>query len=579
MNRRVTLVLSLVLASSLPAADEPPKPVSPEQAQKAKQSFESARLLLFKGEFDGAVTLLEEAVKADPTKLSYQLMLAKAHRFAGQTSKAVDVLEGILEQQPDHLQAGIELAEMLMPGKEPDRVIKVLEPLLRFRRDYPLYHLLAEAHYRKRQLDQARGYFEDAIKLNDRNSADHYQLGNIYLAQKRLANAAGAYEKAGELGFSSPVYHFKLASVYFNLHNYLGKLELVEVIDGKPGEVVNDRLLIDPVPGSPHRFRAAGPRSAVFQAARARAKDVNSFALDFLQANIWLRAGMFERAEALYGPLEADVPKDEAGAYWYQRAQAALGLRKYEQYLGHLNRAIEAEPQTYRPALGEALITVANRHQQQGDAEKHVEYLARAMALNPISSRLHLALADAYWLKKDREKAIQQYKMVLELEPEFPFRVQILNRIQGQEESNVAIGTATTPRLFTAVPGKLDLAKARCPVTGQPVVDTIKADHAGGTVFFASTQAVDAFKGNPKQFEIKANYQLFVTKQAQAQVCPLTSRRLNPTITARVDEVDVPLCCKGCQGRVNRAEVAEKMNLLFAADSFKDHYKVTPLAP
>ena len=103
-----------------------------------------------------------------------------------------------------------------LPEKQPDRVIAVLEPLLKYKHDYPLYHLLGEAHYQKEQLDKARHYFEEAIKLNGQSALDHYQLGNIYLAQKRFAKAAQAYERAGQLLVQAP------ASAQLN--QYLGAL-------------------------------------------------------------------------------------------------------------------------------------------------------------------------------------------------------------------------------------------------------------------------------------------------------------------------------------------------------------------
>ena len=97
----------------------------------------------------------------------------------------------------------------------------VLEPLLKYRHDYPTNHLLAEAKYNLGDLQAARGYFEEAVRLNPRSAADHYDLGNIYLAGNFFALAAEAYNAALSLGMQSPVLHYKLGSAYFNLRNYL----------------------------------------------------------------------------------------------------------------------------------------------------------------------------------------------------------------------------------------------------------------------------------------------------------------------------------------------------------------------
>ncbi|MEX2141216.1 MAG: tetratricopeptide repeat protein, partial [Pirellulales bacterium] len=309
----------------------------------------------------------------------------------------------------------------------------VLEPLLKYKHDYPLYHLLGEAHYQKEQLDKARHYFEEAIKLNGQSAADHYQLGNIYLAQKRFAKAAQVYERAGQLGLSSGVYHFKLASVYYNLHRYLGNVTTVEIRGGEPGQIKNNLLLLDRVPGGQDVFYVAHPQSAIFQAAKAQELGIDIFEIRFLEANIWLSAKRFEKADRIYGKLENEVKSTDAGLFWFYWSQTALGLGELDKYLARMEKAIVADASVYKPMLADAHVTIATRYQQQGNTAKYIEHLAKAVVENPLSSRLHLTLADAFWLDNQRDQAIEQYKLVLELDPDHADRVRLLNRIRGQE--------------------------------------------------------------------------------------------------------------------------------------------------
>jgi Tfp pilus assembly protein PilF len=83
--------------------------------------------------------------------------------------------------------------------------------------------------------------------------------------------------------------------------------------------------------------------------------------------------------------------------------------------------------------LADTHVTIATRYQQQGNTAKYIEHLAKAVAESPLSARLHLTLADAYWLENQRDKAIEQYKLVLELDPDHADRVRLLNRIRGQD--------------------------------------------------------------------------------------------------------------------------------------------------
>ncbi len=409
-----------------------PQGVSEAEAKKAEELFEAGRKLFFQGDYAKAVAKLAEAAAANPAKTSYKLLLAKAHRNSDQPEKAVTVLQDLVKSNPEHVEAAIELADLLGARKQPDKVIAVLEPLLKFKHDYPLYHLLAEAHYQKEQFDKAVKYYEEAVKLNPNSSDDHYQVANIYLAQKRFAKSAQAYETAGRLGTSSGVYHFKLASVYFNLHNYLGKVTTAEVLCGKPGDIKGCLFLIDAVPSGKDMFYVASPKSAIYQVKLAQQLGIDIFEIHFLEANIWLSARRYAEADKIYAALEEKVKKEDAGLFWFQWSQAALGLDNYDAYLARLDKAIAAQPDVYKATLADAYVTVANRHHQRGDGKKYLEFLNKAVATNPLSARLHLTLGDAHWLASDKTKAVQQYKLVLELEPDHAERVRLLNRIRGE---------------------------------------------------------------------------------------------------------------------------------------------------
>jgi len=421
------------------------KAISSEQAKKAEGLFEAGQKLFFQGKYTEAIDVLAEAVTADPTKSSYKLLLAKGYRYADKADKAIDLLTAVLKENPEHVEAGIALAELLDPIKNPQKVIDILEPLLKFKHDYPLYHLLAEAHYEKENLDKARKYYEEAVKLNPRSGGDYYQLGNIYLSQKRFAKSASAYERAGQLGFNTDVYHFKLASVYFSLRNYLGRITVANVIGGEPGQIKNKQYLIDRVPGKKDTFYATGPKSAIYQAAKARLMGIKIPQLQFLEANIWLSARRYAKADAIYKTLEKKLEKQDQGLFWYYWSQTALGLDQYDAYLKRLDNAIKAEPEVYKPTLADAYVTVASRYQQRGDQKKYIEFLIKAMQTNPLAASLHLQLGDAYWQASKRDQAIQQYKLVLELAPDHPQRVRLLNRIRGEEDipSPSAGGTRT----------------------------------------------------------------------------------------------------------------------------------------
>lgn len=424
--------------------EAPAVPTSQPVESKAEQLFRKGSDALFLGKYDEAIDLLQKAADEDKTKTSYRVHLARAYRYAGKDKKAAEILAEVLKANPDHVEAGQFLAELYAQQEDWKRVVEVLEPLLKYRHDYPTNHLLAEAKYNLGDLQAARGYFEEAVRLNPRSAADHYDLGNIYLAGNFFALAAEAYNGALSLGMQSPVLHYKLGSAYFNLRNYFGSVTVATVKSGKSGTISGDYYLIEPVPGRPDQFRVAGPASAAYQVAKAIADGIGDRPdIRFLQANIYLNAGRFQQASGLLKEIEPRVPKEDKALFYFYYAQSAFGTGDYEQYLKHLKRAIELDPAAYGATLVDAYVKVAEEYNQAGNLEQYIHYLRLAVEQNPQSAPLHLQLGNAYQEAEKSADAVTQWKMVLDLEPDHPKRLELLNQITKLEHA--ATPPATQP--------------------------------------------------------------------------------------------------------------------------------------
>jgi tetratricopeptide (TPR) repeat protein len=561
-----------------PASTESVAAVSEAEAAIAEELFQAGRKLFFQGRHQDAIEKLKNAAKTNPARTGYKLLLAKAHRAVEQDAEATVVLEQVIKADADHVEAGVLLAELLDARKKPQRVIAILEPLLKLKHTYELYHLLGEAYYQQESFSAARRNFEAAVKLNPRNRTDHYQLGNIYLSQKRFARAARSYQTARSLGFSSGVFHFKLASVYFNLHNYLGRVSTAQVIGGRPGDVSGDIYIIGAVPGAQDTFHVAGTQSAIYHVAMAQELGIDVFQIRFLEANIWLSTHHFDKADTIYASLEKKVSKEDAGLFWSQWAQTALGQDDFENHISRLKQAIEIAPEIYKVTLSDALKNVARRYQQLGDNGKYVEFLKQAVEGNPLSARLHAGLGDAHWSLNDRENAIAEYKLVLELEPGFADRIRLQNRIRG-DSTPVPVASAA-PR-----PGFSGIAAVRaenftCLFSGDPARKEFTMKYKGSSVFFCCDSCRKEFSGNLAKYSAQANHQLYKTGQAKVKTCPVSGRPLKSQFNVTVAGVSVPLCCGGCKETVSEEKDADKrIEMIFGNVVFSQHFVIQPAKP
>jgi len=294
-----------------PAA-KPEKPEAKPAESDPEKLFAGGRDALFQGKYDEAIDLFEKAVAADKTKTSYRLHLARAYRYAGKNDQAAAQLEEILKAAPDHVEAGQALGEIYTAAKRWKDVVRVIEPLLKYRHDYPTYHMLAEAQNNLGETEKARKSYEEAIKLNPQSASDRYQLGNIYLAGNFFALAADSYRSALGLGLDSPVLRYKLGSAYFNLRNYFGNVSVQTIKSGAAGTINGPWYLIEPVPGQKDVFRCAPETSAIYQVAKALADGIEDRPdIHVLQATIYLNARRYAQACEMFGKIGPKVPKED----------------------------------------------------------------------------------------------------------------------------------------------------------------------------------------------------------------------------------------------------------------------------
>jgi tetratricopeptide (TPR) repeat protein len=415
------------------APAESDEPAAEPKEDSADDLFDRGRDALFTGNYDEAIRLLKQAVEKDPdkTKTSYRLYLARAYGYSQQDPLAAPLLEEILQVAPDHAEAGRRLAEIYAKQQAWQKIVDVMEPLLKYRHDYPTYHLLAEANYQLNHLDKARKHYQEATKLNPESAADHYQLGNICLAKNLFALAADSYEAALRLGVESPVLHYKLASAYFNQRNYFGRIAVVTVKAGQPGTISEKWYLIECVAGRQEQFRAAPKKSAIYHVGKAIEGGLKDRPdIHLLRANIYLNARRYQQAHDMYAKLAASVPKEEEGLFYFNFAQSAFGIGNHEEYLKLLGEAISRDKDAYGATLVDAYVQVAEQYNQAGDLDQYITYLAKAVAESPRTASLHLKLGNAFEEGEQYDKAIEQWQMVLDLEPDHPHRTRLLNQIE-----------------------------------------------------------------------------------------------------------------------------------------------------
>ena len=119
---------------------------------------------------------------------------------------------------------------------------------------------------------------------------------------------------------------------------------------------------------------------------------------------------------------------------------------------------------------------------------------------------------------------------------------------------------------------KPDLEGITCPVSNKAVNADVTADYREGRIFLCCPGCVGPFEEKTEKFSTKANMQLVATKQVKQVNCPISGHAVNDEVTSEVGGVTIGYCCKGCKGKVNKAEGDDQLALVFSNEAFENGF-------
>jgi len=145
-------------------------------------------------------------------------------------------------------------------------------------------------------------------------------------------------------------------------------------------------------------------------------------------------------------------------------------------------------------------------------------------------------------------------------------------------KNNAAMSGGNPANPFGAAP-KVDKKSAfiasvvlndlKCPVNRTAVKRDVNTEYEGGVVFFSDEAAMEKFNKNPKTNSAEANYQLFLSGQANQVSCPVTGKEVDRTAVIKVKTKEVAFSSRVTMSRVERAKGLTKFKKIFGDRPFK----------
>jgi YHS domain-containing protein len=116
---------------------------------------------------------------------------------------------------------------------------------------------------------------------------------------------------------------------------------------------------------------------------------------------------------------------------------------------------------------------------------------------------------------------------------------------------------------------EVKLEGIKCIVAPKAAMAEKSATFKDGKVYFCCGGCAGKFAATPEKFNTNANMQLVATKQYEQKACPFSGGDLNPETMIKVGDAEVSFCCNNCKGKVEAAEPAEQVKMVFEEKAFE----------
>jgi tetratricopeptide (TPR) repeat protein len=174
---------------------------------------------------DKAVEISEKAVAANSKNRDIKLMLAQELADQGKLDDAIKIATGLVNNTPDDRTVYFAIGQIEIRAhrwKDAEEALTKAEPLCTKKEDRTyLFFLHGELADRQKKMDQAEGFFRQALE-QDRNNAMTLNYLGYMLADKgvRLPEALNYIKKAVDIEPINGAYLDSLGWVYFKLGEY-----------------------------------------------------------------------------------------------------------------------------------------------------------------------------------------------------------------------------------------------------------------------------------------------------------------------------------------------------------------------
>ncbi len=341
----------------------------------------------------------KESVKAASPLLTQAEALLREGRIADAKSK----IQEELQRDPVNAEAYDLLGVACVNEKDFPAAVEAFQHALQLAPNSTrTRNSIASVHVAQGKLDLAEQEFRSVLRVAPANRDANYNLGLVLLAQNAPAKAIPYFQRVRPVNRES---NFNLTRAYLLAGKTSEGLRSATELSNENKDDVQLHFTLGVLLASQKQYRAAQ-----LELEKANALQPETFEILHNLGQTYLRAGEYPKAELVLN--RALKRKPDSPETLYLLAQVYADQKKPVDALELLMRAHKLAPQNT-----DVIFLLARVSMTQNYFEDAIPLLESGLQIAPKRADLHAALGESYFMSGKTEKAIDEFKSLIALDP------------------------------------------------------------------------------------------------------------------------------------------------------------------
>jgi tetratricopeptide (TPR) repeat protein len=365
----LALTLVFIFARGDAAQQSLPSPGNVGPSAKIHSPLLEAETLLRQGLVDEAKKKIQDELKLDPSSIEGYNLLGIVYAGEKDYANALEAFQRALKLDPNSTRTGNNLGNLFVAQE---------------------------------RLDLAENEFRKVLRLDPENRDGNYNLGLVLMVTGSPGEAISRLQRVRPANAAT---RFNLIRAYLQVGRTVEGLKMARELSAQQKDDIQLHFTLGVLLASERQYKPAQ-----LELEKANALQPETFEILYNLGQTYLRGGEYAKAELVLTralKLKPDSPETLnllAQVYFDQsRALDAVDL---------LVRAHKLAPQNT-----DIIFLLARVSMSQNYFEDAIPLLESGLTVAPRRADLHAALGESYFMSEKVEKAIAEFKVLIELDP------------------------------------------------------------------------------------------------------------------------------------------------------------------